>query len=136
VSSLLRASRLGCAARGDTTGQALADLSAGTILGAPLITKAMPGMWAGRNVQAVAGDFTKVVIGVRQDVTYKVLDQAVITDEHGAVVLNLAQQDAVALRVVFRVGYAVANPINYINESLKDSHGNLTAAAFAVALDH
>jgi HK97 family phage major capsid protein len=120
----------------DTTGQALADLSTGTILGARLNTAAMPGMWAGRNVQAIAGDFSKVVVGVRQDITYKVLDQAVLTDENGVVILNLAQQDAVALRVVFRVGYAVANPINYVNADTADPHGVPTSAAFGVALDH
>lgn len=122
----------------DTLGQPLLDVNSGgaTLYGAALITKAMPGMWANRNVQAVVGDFSKVVIGIRQDVTYKVLDQAVITDEAGAVVLNLAQQDAVALRVVFRVGYAVANPINYTNEADVDAHGNLLAAAFGVMLDH
>lgn len=120
----------------DTTGQMLADLSTGTVLGARLITDAMPGMWAGRNVQALVGDFSKIVVGVRQDITYKVLDQAVLTDENGVVVLNLAQQDAVALRVVFRVGYAVANPLTYENESGADPHGVPTAAAFGVALDH
>lgn len=120
----------------DTSGQRLADLTEGTILGATLITGALKGMWAGRNVQALVGDFSKVVVGVRQDVTYKILDQAVLTDDQGAVVLNLAQQDAVALRVVFRVGYAVANPLNYENESGADPHGVPTAQAFGVALDH
>lgn len=119
----------------DTSGQKLADLTDGSILGARLITDAMPGMWNG-NVRAVVGDFSKVVIGLRQDVTYKILDQAVLTDENGAVVLNLAQQDAVALRVVFRVGYAVANPLNYDNEGTFDPHGVSSAAAFGIALDH
>jgi HK97 family phage major capsid protein len=119
----------------DTTGQPLADLIGGTILGAKLITDAVPGMWTG-NVKALVGDFSKVVVGVRQDVTYKVLDQAVLTDDQGAVVLNLAQQDAVALRVVFRVGYAVANPLNYDNEGTLDPHGVPTAAAFGIATDH
>jgi HK97 family phage major capsid protein len=119
----------------DTTGQPLADLTSGSILGARLISDAMPGMWTG-NVKAIAGDFSKVVIGVRQDVTYKILDQAVLTDDQGAVVLNLAQQDAVALRVVFRVGYAVANPLNYNNEGTFDPHGTSTAAAFGIATDH
>jgi HK97 family phage major capsid protein len=120
----------------DTSGQRLADMTEGSILGATLITGALKGMWAGRNVQAIVGDFSKIVVGVRQDVTYKILDQAVLTDEAGAVVLNLAQQDAVALRVVFRVGYAVANPLNYENESSADPHGVPSTQAFGVALDH
>lgn len=60
---------------------------------------------------AVAGDFANcAVIGIRQDVTYKVLDQASIVDDTGKVILALAQQDAVALRVVMRLALAVGVP--------------------------
>jgi hypothetical protein len=37
----------------------------------------------------VSGDFSLGIIGVRQDLTYKVLDQAVITDDTGKVIYNL-----------------------------------------------
>ena len=52
------------------------------------------------------------MIGVRQDLAYKLLDQAVITDDTGAIVYNLPQQDVLALRVVARFGYAVAKPVS------------------------
>jgi len=99
----------------DTTGQALADLSAGTIWGDPL-RFVVPGGWptaASGAAEAIAGDFNQAILGVRQDITYKVLDQASLTDDAGVVIFNLPQQDMVALRVVARYAYQVANPINY-----------------------
>lgn len=73
------------------------------------------GMWPSgvSEAELIPGDFTRGIIGIRQDITYKMLDQAVITDNNGAIVYNLAQQDMVAMRVVFRVAWQVANPINY-----------------------
>jgi hypothetical protein len=53
-----------------------------------------------------------VIVGVRQDMEFKILDQAVITDSTGQIIFNLAQQDMKALRVTFRVGYTIANRIN------------------------
>lgn len=63
--------------------------------------------------ELVAGDFSKLVVGVRQDMTYKLITEGVITDNTGAIQYNLPQQDMVALRLVFRAAYAVANPINF-----------------------
>jgi hypothetical protein len=59
---------------------------------------------------AVAGEWSLCLLGVRQDITFKVFDQDVITDDTGAIVLNLMQQDMLALRCVGRFGFNVAVP--------------------------
>lgn len=63
----------------------------------------------------ISGQWNQLVYSMRQDITYKVLDQAVIQDGAGNIVYNLAQQDMVALRAVMRLGFALPNPINRVN---------------------
>lgn len=79
------------------------------------IVYGMKGQWSSGTgaAEVIMGDFTQAVISLRQDVTYKILDQAVIQDGSGNIIYNLAQQDMVALRVVMRVAWQIANIINY-----------------------
>jgi HK97 family phage major capsid protein len=63
----------------------------------------------------LTGDWRQLYYAFRQDITYKVLDQAVIQDAGGNILYNLAQQDMVALRAVVRLGFALPNPINRVN---------------------
>lgn len=58
-----------------------------------------------------SGDFRQAVYAMRQEITYKVLTEAVIQDNSGAIVYNLAQQDMVALRAVMRLAWQVPNPV-------------------------
>lgn len=74
------------------------------------------GAWDKDKSMLVVGDFSQAVYSIRQDVTYKILDQAVIQDPAtGDILYNLAQEDMVALRVVFRMGWEIPNPINALN---------------------
>lgn len=93
----------------DSTGQKILDISTGEIEGVA-ITYVQPGVFDA-TTQALVGDYSMAILGVRQDLSWKMLDQAVITDDTGAVLLNLPQQDSVALRVTARYGYALAAPV-------------------------
>lgn len=73
---------------------------------------ALNGALDSASVLLISADWRQFVYSVRQDITFKVLSEAVIQDSTGAIVYNLAQQDMVALRCVIRVGWAVPNPIN------------------------
>lgn len=52
----------------------------------------------------IAGDRSKAILGLRQDVQYKILDQATVAG------LNLAERDMIALRAKLRVGFQIADP--------------------------
>lgn len=97
-----------------TDGQKLMDLGNNTIEGSP-VRYVMPGLWptGSGSAELFAGDWTQQILGVRQDFTYKMLDQAALFDNTGTLIYNLPQQDMVAMRIVFRVAWQTANPINY-----------------------
>lgn len=75
----------------------------------------MDGLWptGSNSAELFAGDFSNSIVGVRKDFTVKRLSEAVIQDNTGAIVYNLAQQDMIAMRLTFRVAWMVANTINY-----------------------
>ena len=96
--------------------RSLTEAGNGMLLGYP-INEVDNGAWDASKAMLLMADWSNFVVGVRKDISYKLLDQAVITDDDGAVILNLAQQDCVALRCVFRVGFQIANPVTPLQSS-------------------
>jgi len=62
----------------------------------------------------ITGDWEKLVIGIRQDITFQVFDQAPIFDTSGNLIYNPMQQDGKVLRAVMRLGYAVPNHVKVL----------------------
>ena len=98
----------------DTTGQPIKGTEIDSLPKAFLDN----GAWDKTKSILIAGDFSQAVYAIRQDVTYKVLTEAVIQDpSNGDILYNLAQDDMVALRVVMRLGWEIPNPVNALNET-------------------
>ena len=98
----------------DTTGQPLNTTEIGSVRREFMDN----GVWDKTKSTLIAGDFSQAVYSIRQDVTYKILDQAVIQDpSDGSILYNLAQEDMVALRVVMRLGWEIPNPVNAEDET-------------------
>lgn len=98
----------------DTTGQPLNTTEIGSIRREFMDN----GVWDKTVSTLVVGDFSQAVYSIRQDITYKVLTEAVIQDpSDGSILYNLAQDDMVALRVVMRLGWEIPNPVNAENET-------------------
>ena len=90
---------------------AIPNSSPATLWGEPLqyISNAA---WDTTNASLLTGDWNQAIFATRQDITYKMLTEASIHDDEGALVYNFAQQDMVGLRCVGRFAYQVANSAN------------------------
>lgn len=83
-----------------------------TIYGYPT-TFFMNGAFDPTKATLITGDFNQGILGIRQEITTKVLTEATLYGSGGLSdpKIALAQQDATALRFVMRLGFQVANPI-------------------------
>lgn len=81
----------------------------GILYGFPL-NEARNGAWDPTVAKLLAVDWSKFVVGIRQDVSYRVFTEGVITDDDGKVIYNLMQQDSKAIRFTFRVGFQCMQP--------------------------
>ena len=93
------------------------------------LNELMNGAWDATAAELIALDWSKQLIGIRRTVTYEIFSEGVISDSDGKVLYNLMQQDSKALRVTFRVGYAVANPKTRVQGNTAYPGGVITPAA-------
>lgn len=100
----------------DANGQLLADVNGGvTNIWGLETAYPMGGLWpTGLSAaELFAIQRENFILGVRRDFTVTIHSEGVITDNLGAIQYNLMQQDMTAIRVVFRAGWQVSNPLNY-----------------------
>jgi HK97 family phage major capsid protein len=107
-------------------GELLSDVSGNvaSIWGLPAVYP-MAGQWPGTgdsDAELFALQRENFILGVRQDFTVTASNTAVVQDNTGVVQFNAFQQDMTLFRVVFRVGWAVSNPINYTEETEADRY--------------
>ena len=67
--------------------------------------------WDSTKGDAIVGDWTKLLVGVREDVRFELSDSATLTDGAGVVVVSAFEQDVTAARIFMRVAIAVAQPV-------------------------
>lgn len=81
-----------------------ANGQAGEIMGIPYFKDEL-GALDRKKAEALIVDSSKVIIGVRQDLTVKMLDQATVGG------INLAERDMIAFRFVMRAGYVLSDAL-------------------------
>jgi HK97 family phage major capsid protein len=60
----------------------------------------------------ICGDFSNAVWAMRKELEFKVMTEGVVNDAAGNIIVNLGQEDCVAIRAIMRIGFALPNPIN------------------------
>ena len=64
--------------------------------------------WDNTKALAITGDFSKSIIGTRENMAYEILKEATITTADNTTI-NLAQQDMIAIKCTMRLAYLVAD---------------------------
>ncbi|MBP5470343.1 MAG: phage major capsid protein [Candidatus Riflebacteria bacterium] len=97
----------------DTTGQPLNTTEIGSLNRAFVDN----GAWDKDIATLIAGDFNEAVYSIRQDVTFDVFREGIIQNSDGSIAYNLMQEDMSAIRVVFRFGTAIPNPVTSLDQT-------------------
>jgi hypothetical protein len=88
--------------------------------GVPIVTSPE---WDTTIADALVGDWRYLLVGVREDISFRTSDDAILQDDAGEIIANSFQDNLVALKVWMKLGYALGTPV------LPDNSGN--ASAFA-----
>jgi hypothetical protein len=67
--------------------------------------------WNPAQGDALVGDWTKLLVGIRQDISFDLSDSATLTDGAGNVVVSAFESDVTAMRAYMRVAVAIAQPV-------------------------
>lgn len=68
--------------------------------------------WKTSAGEIIVGDWSKLVVGVRQDIRFDMSTEATIFDDAGALVHSAFQDDVTIMRAYIRVGVALGKPVN------------------------
>ena len=124
-SAIVGASRLRGMVRGlrADSGNGMPIFSPSARVGEPDILAGVPyytpmnGGFDGSKALAIVGDWSQLVYSIGEEPKFEVFNTGVIQDGTGAIVYNLLQQDMVALRVTFRMGWALPTPAQFVTVS-------------------
>jgi hypothetical protein len=75
------------------------------------IPVAVTSPWDSTQGNALVGDWTSLVIGVREDINFDVSNDGVLADPDGTIQVSAFQDDQTLIRVVFRAGAVLAKPL-------------------------
>lgn len=85
------------------------DAPGNSIYGWPVVVTPT---WDSDAGDALVGDWTYLLVGVRQDITFDRSDAAVLQDGTGAIIANAFQDDLTAFRCYMRIGVAIGQPLS------------------------
>lgn len=98
--------------RGMAIGTEAQSAPGNSIYGVELATTPVWNKGAGPNFKlALVGDYSYVVVGIREDIRYDLSEDGVLTDGAGAVTVNAFQDDSTLMRAYMRVGIVVGTPL-------------------------
>lgn len=68
--------------------------------------------WDNTKALTITGDFSKAIVGTREDMQYEILKEATIESGTGETkeIINLAQRDMIAIKATIRLAFLVADP--------------------------